>query len=1059
MNTGKTQLNEYIQKRKLPNIVYTSESRGSEHNKDFKTIVIVNNRRIESEWRKNKKDAEKDCATHILEYLLSIEGSPVEFSTPKIQNNFDNQQDTPKTTSSNFSQSKRSIDESSSSITGGSTNSSKRSAINPFPNQSSFIRETPILSLLRENDQIELPPDLPTFSSIGSPLLDETKQQVQQLQIQQQKTELDNLKQQVEELSDKVNRVQNVFQDQISSLQENNSRMERDLYNLKQFVETCSMPLSFVDFFRNSNLNLPKQTQQPSSNNLLPNTFHAAHLVKDAKLDNLTNPDQIQTNTTENTIVNIDSNIDNIDNIDNKIEDGEENNTYSCESDESSSENENQEKEGQNENSDEKENQGDENNKKKKKKKTPKPKRVFLHRHLDYQKIELDFLNTNDDPDHDNIGFFVYNIEISHVLPTNDFTHNNKSYRFSNFLLYTTSVLDFTPTVHIVNHNGDHFAIGLTKGHIQTISKYNFRKIVTFHNFFFSQILGQNYLNFHEIDKYYTVPCVQCLSEPTKPLYDVLMDLLEFDQFPTKEFIDNNVYDENFKEKVNKFYLDKILMTKSGDLSICREIDFNSLIVNTTSNKTNQTSATCVSPQEKIDFSISESEPEQVLPESPIQQSNILINAADEPGLVESIFYLPTLKCSHVSAKISEDFWKLKCILFFDKDGKLENPSRWAEYNKVNTVEPISFISYFKRNKYFQKNPLDVRSLGIPSFIHSIGKLAILPFYSEINWCVRLAQFNTRIVSLKSYKILREAFTHPSTKASNRLIPPSELPMFKDYYPYLGDNQRLEYLGDSVLKLASSIYLFYKYSGSKEGALSMERANNIKNDNLIEVSKRMHLDEILRLSNSDEIKKPHADVIEALFGAISLDRGFEKAYEIIVRYVFNDSNVRLPLYQSSMEETVLSHDLRTLLFNLDLRIDHPSLLEEAFSSGTNVNYQRLEFVGDGVLDYITADYLYKEFPEYNEGTLTEFRSRLVRNNNLSDASKRLKLPPNITDEERAALPPKRLGDYFESLVGCLVLDRGVEETKQFVKKHLHLYKDNPLFILNTILPSNNFTIN
>ncbi|KAM9987206.1 hypothetical protein ACTFIY_011615 [Dictyostelium cf. discoideum] len=76
----KVQLNEFLQKKKQPIPIYHTESKGSEHNKDFKSIVVVNGKQIESDWKKSKKESEKDCAKNILEFIETLDGYPIYFT-------------------------------------------------------------------------------------------------------------------------------------------------------------------------------------------------------------------------------------------------------------------------------------------------------------------------------------------------------------------------------------------------------------------------------------------------------------------------------------------------------------------------------------------------------------------------------------------------------------------------------------------------------------------------------------------------------------------------------------------------------------------------------------------------------------------------------------------------------------------------------------------------------------------------------------------------------------------------------------------------------------------
>ncbi len=99
--------------------------------------------------------------------------------------------------------------------------------------------------------------------------------------------------------------------------------------------------------------------------------------------------------------------------------------------------------------------------------------------------------------------------------------------------------------------------------------------------------------------------------------------------------------------------------------------------------------------------------------------------------------------------------------------------------------------------------------------------------------------------------------------------------------------------------------------------------------------------------------------------------------------------------------------------------------------------ERLEFLGDAVLDYITAEYLYHHFPEMAEGRLTNLRSALVRTERLAQFADSLELgrflflgrgEEDSGGRQRLAI----LCDAFEALVGALYLDSGAEVVRKFV---------------------------
>jgi ribonuclease III len=121
--------------------------------------------------------------------------------------------------------------------------------------------------------------------------------------------------------------------------------------------------------------------------------------------------------------------------------------------------------------------------------------------------------------------------------------------------------------------------------------------------------------------------------------------------------------------------------------------------------------------------------------------------------------------------------------------------------------------------------------------------------------------------SFASRKLLQQALTHRSHSAPH--------------------NERLEFLGDSVLNCAVALILFERYSKLDEGDLSRLRSNLVKQQTLYEIAQRIELSGCLRLGEgelkSGGLRRPSilADTMEALFGAIFLDSGFNAAHEVI----------------------------------------------------------------------------------------------------------------------------------------------------------------------------------
>jgi ribonuclease-3 len=124
-------------------------------------------------------------------------------------------------------------------------------------------------------------------------------------------------------------------------------------------------------------------------------------------------------------------------------------------------------------------------------------------------------------------------------------------------------------------------------------------------------------------------------------------------------------------------------------------------------------------------------------------------------------------------------------------------------------------------------------------------------------------------------------------------------------------NERLEFLGDSVLNCVIAQLLFQKYARLDEGDLSRLRANLVKQQSLSEIAERLELSEFLRLGEgemkSGGFRRPSilADTIEAIFGAVFVDGGFDGAREVIGR-LFE------PVLKS-VDPKTLGKDSKTLL--------------------------------------------------------------------------------------------------------------------------------------------------
>ncbi len=103
--------------------------------------------------------------------------------------------------------------------------------------------------------------------------------------------------------------------------------------------------------------------------------------------------------------------------------------------------------------------------------------------------------------------------------------------------------------------------------------------------------------------------------------------------------------------------------------------------------------------------------------------------------------------------------------------------------------------------------------------------------------------------------------------------------------------------------------------------------------------------------------------------------------------------------------------------------------------GEILNNERLEFLGDAILDAIIGDILFKKYPKFDEGLLTKTRSKLVNTNQLSFYSKKLDLTKFLIVHSNSKLNKKHLyADSFEAFIGALFLDKGFNKTYKFIDK-------------------------
>jgi len=110
----------------------------------------------------------------------------------------------------------------------------------------------------------------------------------------------------------------------------------------------------------------------------------------------------------------------------------------------------------------------------------------------------------------------------------------------------------------------------------------------------------------------------------------------------------------------------------------------------------------------------------------------------------------------------------------------------------------------------------------------------------------------------------------------------------------LASNEKMEFLGDSVLSLATSIYLFKHFPDLDEGTYTDIKASVVRTESLAEAAIKLHFGTLIFLSKGEELnggrenKNILADCFESFIAAIFLDQGFEKAYSFILTWLFTD---------------------------------------------------------------------------------------------------------------------------------------------------------------------------
>lgn len=151
-----------------------------------------------------------------------------------------------------------------------------------------------------------------------------------------------------------------------------------------------------------------------------------------------------------------------------------------------------------------------------------------------------------------------------------------------------------------------------------------------------------------------------------------------------------------------------------------------------------------------------------------------------------------------------------------------------------------------------------------------------------------------------------------------------------------------------------------------------------------------------------------------------------------------------------MKVSTRPYNLDKLETVLGIKFSDKNLLKNAFIHRSYLNEhkdfkgdsnERLEFLGDSVLSIVVSRFLFEKLPKSSEGELTQMRAALVRTETLAKIGQKLDLGNYLflskgEEESRGRTNNSILANIFESLIGAIFLDQGLEQAQAFVEKHI-----------------------
>ncbi|XP_015264281.1 PREDICTED: ribonuclease 3 [Gekko japonicus] len=280
----------------------------------------------------------------------------------------------------------------------------------------------------------------------------------------------------------------------------------------------------------------------------------------------------------------------------------------------------------------------------------------------------------------------------------------------------------------------------------------------------------------------------------------------------------------------------------------------------------------------------------------------------------------------------------------------------------------------------------------------------------------------------------------------------------------INHNERLEFLGDAVVEFLTSVHLYYLFPSLEEGGLATYRTAIVQNQHLAMLAKKLELDRFMLyahgpdLCRESDLRHAMANCFEALIGAVYLEGSLEEAKHLFGRLLFNDKDLRevwlnYPLHPLQLQESNTDRQLIETSPVLQKLTDfedaigviftHVRLLARAFTLRTvGFNHltlghnQRMEFLGDSIMQLVATEYLFIHFPDHHEGHLTLLRSSLVNNRTQAKVAEELGMQEfaitNDKTKRPVALRTKTLADLLESFIAALYIDKDLEYVHTFM---------------------------